>query len=118
MYKYQELCWNVLLLNNESISFNIFQSVNFHNYLMDLRAREKRGKIENIKEEVRAGLAYSFQGKAEYEINAASFLSSDVKKIDVYEQVYQNFEIFFNYLMSNWSKIPIQTYRQQKNRKR
>jgi hypothetical protein len=116
--KYENLCWNVLLLESGELSFNIFNSCSFKKYLMDLKARNKQGKVEDLREEIRRGLYYSFGGKAEYEIICYPLLgfSHEGKKVDVYTQVYQNFNMFYTYLLGNWEAIETLTYRQQKNR--
>lgn len=116
--KYENLQWNVLLPKDEELSFNIFNSFSFKKYLMDLKARNKQGKVEDLREEIRRGLFYSFGGKAEYEIICSPFIhfAQEDKKIDVYTQVYQNFNMFYTYLLGNWEAIETLTYRQQKNR--
>lgn len=39
-------------------------------------------------------------------------------KIDAYDQVMLNFDLFFTYIIANWRCIPAKTYRQQKNERK
>lgn len=85
---------------------------------MDLKARAKKDSTINIKEEVKRLLQYSFWAKAEYEIMVNLLFRKEEYKIDVYEQVMLNFDLFYEYLISNWKHIPAKTYRQQSNQKK
>lgn len=112
--------YNVLLpnINKEIVyKFNLFHSVRFRSCLMDLKARYKKEINIDLREEIRRALAYSYRAKAEYEIMVKCLFGKVEHKIDVYEQVMLNFELFYEYLLTNWSKIPAKTYRQQRNMK-
>ena len=101
-------------INNESnYKFNIFCSSRFLSCLMDLKARTKKDSTINIKEEVKHLLQYSFWAKTEYEIMVKLLFGKEEHKIDVYEQVMLNYDLFYEYLMNNWKKISAKTYRQQ-----
>ena len=105
-------------INNErDYKFNVFHSSRFLSCLMDLKARTKKDSTVNIKEEVKHLLQYSFWAKAEYEIMVKLLCGKEEHKIDVYEQVMLNYDVFYDYLMNNWKQIPAKTYRQQ-NKKR
>ena len=105
-------------INNErDYKFNVFHSSRFFRCLMDLKARTKKDNTVNIKEEVKHLLQYSFWCKAEYEIMVKLLCGKEEHKIDVYEQVMLNYDVFYDYLMDNWKQIPAKTYRQQ-NKKR
>ena len=110
--------YNVLLvdINHEKeYKFNIFHGMRFLSCLMNLKARWKKDNTINLKEEVRHVLQYSYWAKAEYEIVVKCLFGKVEHKIDVYEQVMLNFDLFYGYLLTNWSKIPAKTYRQQEN---
>lgn len=101
-------------INNErDYKFNVFHSSRFLSCLMDLKARAKKDSTINIKEEVKHLLQYRFWSKAEYEIIIKSLFEKEEHKIDVYEQVMLNYDVFYDYLMNNWKQIPAKTYRQQ-----
>lgn len=105
-------------INNErDYKFNVFRSSRFLSCLMDLKARTKKDSTVNIKEEVKHLLQYNFWAKAEYEIMVKLLFGKEKHKIDVYEQVMLNYDVFYDYLMNNWKQIPAKTYRQQ-NKKR
>ena len=105
-------------INNErDYKFNVFHSSRFLSCLMDSKARTKKDNTVNIKEEVKHLLQYNFWCKAEYEIIIKSLFEKEEHKIDVYEQVMLNYDVFYDYLMNNWKQIPAKTYRQQ-NKKR
>ena len=111
-----KLEWNVILPHGDKYTFNVFNSVRFRSYLMDLKARHKKDPNTNIKEEIRCGLMYSFWAKAEYEIMVQGLFEYESIKIDVYEQVKQNLDQFCEYVLANWESIPAKTYRQQRRK--
>lgn len=114
-----KLKWIVLLPNQtyNITTYNIFNNLSFMAGLMDLKARFKKDKSIVLKEQVKRLLMYSFWSKAEYEIIIKSLFEKEEHKIDVYEQVMLNYDVFYDYLMNNWKQIPAKTYRQQ-NKKR
>lgn len=104
------LTWNVYVeyFNDKKIkTYNIF---NHYSFLQDcIKFAKKRGmKKENFAEEIRKSLQYFFWGKCEWEIILSAWISSksvpDVK-IDVYEQVMLNFDIFIDYLWSHRKEL-------------
>lgn len=102
-------------INNErDYKFNVFRSSRFFRCLMDLKARTKKDNTLNIKEEVKHLLQYSFWGKAEYEIMVKVLFGKEEHKIDVYEQIMLNYDLFYEYLIRNWKHIPSKTYKQQR----
>ena len=113
---FDKLSWNVLLpQDSNNISFNIFNSMRFRAYLMDLKARYKKDKSLDIKAQLRSGLMYCFWCKYEYEIVINRLPDSGNLTVDVYTQVEQNLDIFYDYIIKNWRQIPAKTYRQQRN---
>lgn len=116
-----ELKYYVLLpnINNEKdFKFNVFNNIRFLSYLMDLKARAKKDDTINIKEEIRHSLQYSYWSKSECEIMVKCLFGKVEHKIDVYEQIMLNFDLFYEYLISNWKHIPAKTYKQQANQKK
>ena len=123
MDKMNELEWLVLLPNFNSYHYNIFNSNRFRECLMDLKARYKKDPTLDLKIELMQILRYCFWGKAEYEIYITPFLGNTADttttfKIDVYVQVHQHINSFYDYIVQNWNKIPAKTYRQQANEKK
>ena len=111
--------WNVILPSIRCTYFNVFNSVRFREFLMDLKARHKKDPTIDLKNEIIFGAMCSFCSKAEYEIIAKSFIGGVTDyKIDAYFQIYMNYDKFYDYLMQNWKKIPAKTYRQQRNRRK
>lgn len=115
-----KLKYYVLLPNidTHNYKFNIFNSVRFCSCLMDLKARAKKDDTVDLKEEIRCALSYSYRCKTEYEILIKELFKDDMYKIDIYTQVMLNFDLFYEYLISNWKHIPAKTYRQQSNQKK
>ena len=111
-----DLEWNVILPSTRCTYFNIFNSVRFREFLIDLRARHKKDPTIDLKNEIIFGAMYSFCHKAEYEITAKSWLGGNIEHlVDAYFQIYMNYEKFYDYLMANWERIPAKTYKQQRN---
>lgn len=112
------LKWNVLLPDINNLYFNVFNSVRFREYLMNLKAIHKKDATIDLQKEITNGLMYSFWAKAEYEIVVKNFVGCDTQhKIDVYTQVLMNYDKFYDYLIQNWKKIPARTYAQQRIQK-
>lgn len=114
-----DLVWWVLLPDNTRKKFNIFDSYGFRQYLMNLKAVQKKQQDIDLKDSVKGGLMYQFWGRCEYELVIRPFVghTNSEYKIDVWEQVEMNFEHFYEYLMSHWNKVPAKTYRQQRRMK-
>lgn len=110
-----KLEWNVLLPDKDNFFFNVFDSVKFCEYLMNLSYEASKGKVTNFEEAIREGLFYSFGGKSEYEILAASLFGDITHKIDIYSQVMSNFKHFFTYIIKNWESIPRKSYNNRRN---
>ena len=115
-----KLKWIVILPNQtyNITTYNIFNSVSFVSGLMDLKARFKKDNSIVLKEQIKKLLMYSFWSKAEYEIMVKLLFGKEEHKIDVYEQVMLNYDVFYDYLMNNWKQIPAKTYRQQNNERK
>ena len=119
-----KLVWNVYKKEwneNKLEVFNIFEHSLFWEEIQKLKKKYKRDNNINLKERVRIYLFYYFGSKCEYEITLTSFpvyidkeeidkikksenkycenIDLQVeKKVDIYEQVMMNYDIFFDYL--------------------
>lgn len=116
-----KLKYCVLLPRGNNKHYNIFNSYKFWCCLMDLKARLKKTKTAkeiDIKEEIRLALSYCFCGKVEYEMMAREMFCKECFKIDVYDQVMLNFDMFCTYIIANWRCIPAKTYKQQENERK
>lgn len=97
--------WNVYVYNINSKrieTFNVFEHGSFYNYIK--RAVEKYKNKDDFKEELKSELMYYFWSKAEWEILISPWVGGDRKdtiKIDVYEQVMINWNIFSDYVWNN-----------------
>ena len=97
------LVWNVYRysFNSDKVeAVNIFDHWKFsEDVLTDLR---KRIKKEEFAERLRRNLMYYFWSKCEHEIIVSSWPYTDkaAAKIDIYQQVMLNFNIFLEYVWS------------------
>lgn len=105
-----QLEWNVFIeyFNEKKIKpYNIF---NHYSFCKDcIKYAKKRGMTkEKFAEEIRKSLQYYFWSKCEWEIILSAWIQSksvpDVK-IDVYEQIMLNFDIFIDYLWSHRKEL-------------
>lgn len=104
--------WNVFIeyFNEKEIKpYNIF---NHYRFCEDcIKYAKKRGMTkEKFAEEIRKSLQYYFWSKCEWEIILSAWVPSksvpDVK-IDVYEQVMLNFDVFIDYLWSHRKELKV-----------
>lgn len=109
--KQPPVCWNVYYesLNGHEIKvFNIFDHWGFIASCADDMRKLKDDKAE-AKERVRRNMMYCFWSKCEYEIVLKAWVDPrgvvPEVKIDVYDQVYNNYDIFFEYVWEHKSKI-------------
>lgn len=98
------LIWNVFIdnWNNRSISsYNIFQHASFLDGCKKA-AKKHRGDMEAFAEAVRQELMYYFWSKCEWEIVLTSWPTGrSEQKVDVYDQVRMNWDVFISYLWVN-----------------
>ena len=94
--------WNVFYynINKKKIeTFNIFEHRSFLRYVEI--AKELKTKEEFV-EQLKSELRYYFWAKAEYEVLITPWVGGDREKcavkIDVYDQVMSNFEVFVDYV--------------------
>ena len=107
--KKKELVWNVIYhdFNKKQIGiFNVFNHIGFED---DVRKHFKKcATKEDFAEQLRRSLFYFFSGKAEWEIVIQPWCggkSTPDKKVDVYWQIMNNWDIFLDYV---WSARPHQ----------
>ena len=102
--------WNVFYydINRRKINtFNIFEHGSFYRYiqkhLSDFKTKESFGK------RLKSELMYYFWAKSEWEILISPWCGGDRErdavKVDVYEQVMQNFDVFLDYTWNHRDEI-------------
>lgn len=104
------LCWNVFYgnINSKKIeTFNVFDHSSF--YKDCVKAKKKYSKDrEAFTQAVRTSLMYYFWSKCEWEVIIQHWPPCERyqdAKIDVYDQVSQNFDIFMDYLWSHLKEL-------------
>lgn len=100
--------WNVFYynINKKKIdTFNIFEHRSFLEYVK--KAKELKTK-EEFKKQLRSELMYYFWAKAEWEVLITPWVGGDREKcavkIDVYEQVMSNWDVFVDYVFYSKNK--------------
>lgn len=98
------MVWNVYVYNNTKIEvYNIFKHSSFRNdvVIATLEYKEK----EEFSKYIKSSLMYHFWSKAGWEVIVAPWCGGDREldavKIDVYEQVINNWDIFIDYVWNN-----------------
>ena len=96
--------WNVFYynINKKKIeTFNIFEHSSFNKYIQ--QAKKLKTK-EEFSEQLKSELLYYFWSKAEWEVIITPWVGGDREKcavkIDVYEQVMSNWDVFVDYVWS------------------
>ena len=104
----KELEWNVYVeyINHRRIEiYNIFEHAGFKEDC-DKAWKEYKDNSQKFAECVKRSLMYYFWSKCEWEIILSDFFPSDSfkkEKIDVYDQVRLNWNIFINYVWGQYS---------------
>jgi hypoxanthine phosphoribosyltransferase len=101
--------WNVYIsdINRQKIVvYNIFEHGSFIHYVKEaiINCKDKESFTEQLKRELR----YYFWSKSEWEIIISPWLAlsnSDRKKIDVFDQVMLNWDIFVDYVWDNREEL-------------
>lgn len=105
------VCWNVYResINNNRIGvYNVFEHGSF---LVECAKYLKKYKDDRkqAEKEIHSSLKYYFWSKCEFEILLYPFIdpkeSAEPIKIDVYEQVNNNWDIFFDYVWEHRKEI-------------
>ena len=100
--------WNVYnydFNSNEIIVFNIFEHGTFLKYIKDA-IKESTSKEEFAKK-LKAELQYYFWSKCEYEVLVSPWIGRKEpvqKKIDVYDQIMNNWHVFVDYVYNEATK--------------
>lgn len=104
------LKWNVYYhdINKQKMEiWNVFQHYGFLEYVQ--RALKKFKTKEEFAKQLRRELLYYFWSKSEWEIIISPWVGGDREKdsvkIDVYDQVMLNWEVFVDYVWSNKKEI-------------
>lgn len=114
------LCWNAYVGNfntPEIEPYNIFSHYGFKHDAAKAAKKFKNDK-DAFADEVRKSLMYFFWSKCEWEIILNHWPSRDGdhgKKIDVYDQVKQNWDIFIDWLWGHRKEL-IKEVRDEKRR--
>ena len=96
-------------INSRKIKIhNVFNHWRFIEYSAKYIKKYKDDK-EGLKEQIRKELMYYYWSKYEWEVIVAPFTSNpkeeEEKKLDVYEQVMLNWDIFFEYFWEHRKEI-------------
>ena len=115
------ICWNVYResINNRKIDvYNVFEHSSFLYECAKALAKYKDDK-KQAEKEIHSSLMYYFWSKCEFEILLYPFIdpkeSAEPIKIDVYEQVNNNWDIFFDYVWEHKKDI-IKTVKSKKKK--
>lgn len=106
MKKLPKLKWFVYvddINRGQIISFNI---LNHSYFLHSIEENFKKNKADRQKfeEQLERDLRYCFWSKTEHEVVISDMLESGVKaRVDVYDQVHLNWDIFVSYVFDNLS---------------
>lgn len=99
--------WNVFYYNanKQKIDmFNIFEHRSFLEYVEKAKKEYSNDK-EKFAKRLKSELLYYFWAKAEWEVIIAPWVGgdreNDAVKIDVYEQVMSNWDVFVDYVWEN-----------------
>ena len=103
--------WNVYYYNYNSRkveTHNVFNHWRFIEYSAKAIKKYKDDK-KSLEEQIRRELMYYYWSKYEWEVIVAPFTSTpkeeEEKKLDVYEQVMLNWNIFFEYFWEHRKEI-------------
>lgn len=103
--------WNVYCYNYNSRkveTHNVFNHWRFIEYSAKAIKKYKDDK-KSLEEQIRRELMYYYWSKYEWEVIVAPFTSNpkeeEEKKLDVYEQVMLNWNIFFEYFWEHRKEI-------------
>ena len=91
---------------SEFIIFNVFEHSSFVKDLKD-NIEEHFEDRDGFDQELKMRIMYYFWSKAEYEITVSSIFSKGPppKKVDVYDQIMMNWDLFEDYVWTNKDEI-------------
>lgn len=99
----REMHWNVIVEDFNGRKIGTYDIFRHGNFAEDVRKAYKkyRNDHDSFCENVRKSLAYYFWSKCEWEVIVSAWPPSDRipdKKVDVYEQVMMNWDVFIGYV--------------------
>lgn len=100
----KEMVWNVFHYNVNSKKIEFFNIFDHWKFREDIEKALKKSKTrEALEKEVRSLLFYYFNGKFEWEVLITPWpeRENETIKVDVYWQVYNNFDRFVDYVARN-----------------
>lgn len=115
MSKTIKLVWNVIVynVNKDKIEvWNVFNHTSFMDDVTKIFNKHKKDK-EKFVEELRRSLMYYYWSKCEWEILVTPLFAhkdDEEKKVDVYWQVYNNWDVFIEY---TWNSLHKQWFNQE-----
>lgn len=104
MIKKPNLCWNVYYEDWNAKEIRIRNIFDHYSFVKDCAKDLKKLKDdrEAAEERIRRNLLYYFWAKCEHEVVITAWVNpknEDIdRKVDIYEQVYINWHIFFEYV--------------------
>ena len=104
------MVWNVYRynINSKKIeAFNIFDHGGFKKDVKEAAAKFDYS-FDAFKKAVRSSLMYYFWSKSEYEVVVGPWVGGDKKdemKIDIYDQVVLNWDVFIEYIWDNRKEL-------------
>ena len=110
------LQWNVYYGNFNAKQIEVHNIFNHYGFVEDCKKYAKKyngkkdpeGDFEKFSESVRRSLMYYYWSKCEWEIILSGWPQSDrfrEEKVDVYDQVMLNWDVFIRYLWENRSEL-------------
>lgn len=95
-------------INKKKIdTFNVFEHGRFCRYVKE--AVKKYKNKEEFSKQLRSELQFYFWSKAEWEVIVAPWVGGDKEKdaikIDIYEQVMLNWDVFVDYVWTNRKEL-------------
>lgn len=104
-----KLEWNVFVYNYNAKRIEAFNVFSHYGFLKDCfkAYNDSDGDLNEFQKSIKQSLMYYFWSKFEYEIVISQFTSGDPvkKKIDVFEQVMLNYDVFVNGLFADLEYI-------------
>jgi len=101
--------WNVYIYNfnqNRIEKYNVFKHGSFMEYLK--KACEECKSKDMLAEKIKSELRYYFWAKSQWEIIISPWVGKSEPcdiKIDVFDQVMMNFDIFVDYIWKNRKEL-------------
>ena len=105
----KELIYNVYIEDVNHNCFEIYNIFDHYHFVKDTQMNIKKNKENQneFNEQLKSDIMYYFWSKSEWEIVVSSHFSKGAKekKVDVYDQLMLNWEIFSDYIWNNKKTI-------------